>query len=80
MFIQTEDTPNPASLKFLPGGDLLGAGAAPMDFPTFESAAVSPLARALFEVDGVTAVFLGPDFATVTKDPSVEGFDDGIAV
>jgi Fe-S cluster biogenesis protein NfuA len=65
MFIQTEGTPNPASLKFLPGRDVLGAGS--VDMPDAESAQRSPLAARLFQVDGVTGVFLGSDFITVTK-------------
>lgn len=70
MFIQTEVTPNPATLKFLPGRDVMGSGTA--DFPTPESAAKSPLAVRLFEVEGVTGVFLGADFVTVTKADGVE--------
>ena len=66
MFIQTESTPNPATLKFLPGTTVLSAGSA--DFPTEESASPSPLARRLFQVEGVEGVFFGPDFITVTKD------------
>ena len=65
MFIQTESTPNPATLKFLPGQTVLATGTA--DFPTAESAATSPLARRIYAVDGVTGVFLGTDFVTVTK-------------
>ncbi|MFN4098779.1 MAG: NifU family protein [Pararhodobacter sp.] len=65
MFIQTESTPNPATLKFLPGQDVLGRGTA--DFPDADSAATSPLARAVFAAPGVSAVFLGADFITVTK-------------
>jgi Fe-S cluster biogenesis protein NfuA len=65
MFIQTESTPNPATLKFLPGRDVLPQGA--MDFPNAETAGASPLAQRLFAVDGVAGVFLGPDFITVTK-------------
>lgn len=65
MFIQTETTPNPATLKFLPGETVLGSGTA--DFPTPETGAASPLARRIFAVDGVTGVFLGRDFVTVTK-------------
>ncbi|MGE3302578.1 MAG: NifU family protein [Hyphomonadaceae bacterium] len=65
MFIQTEATPNPQTLKFLPGRDVLGAGA--RDFPDRDSAAGSPLAQALFAVEGVERVFLGGDFLTVTK-------------
>ncbi len=66
MFIQTESTPNPATLKFLPGQNVLGDGHA-ADFPNINASERSPLARALFEVDGVTGVFLGADFITVTK-------------
>lgn len=65
MFIQTESTPNPATLKFLPGRPVLGAGTA--DFPTEEAAAASPLARRVFGAGGVAGVFFGPDFVTVTK-------------
>ena len=67
MFIQTEDTPNPQSMKFVPGQPVLGAGAMGVDFPTMESAAGSPLAQTLFETDGVMGVYLGADFITVTK-------------
>ncbi len=66
MFIQTEATPNPATLKFLPGKTVMQSGSA--DFPNPEGADASPLASRLFAVDGVRAVFLGPDFVTVTKD------------
>ncbi len=72
MFIQTEDTPNPQSMKFLPGQSVLGQGARALDFPTRQSAEVSPLAQALFDVDGVGAVFLGADFLTVTKTDGAE--------
>lgn len=65
MFIQTESTPNPATLKFIPGQDVMEVGTA--DFPTADSAASSPLARRLFAISGVTGVFLGLDFITVTK-------------
>jgi Fe-S cluster biogenesis protein NfuA len=65
MFIQTESTPNPATLKFLPGRTVLADGSA--DFPDREAAHASPLARRLFDVDGVEAVFFGADFITVTK-------------
>ena len=70
MFIQTESTPNPATLKFLPGQDVLEVGTA--DFPTSESASSSPLASRLFAVDGVSGVFMGLDFVTVTKSDVVE--------
>ena len=66
MFIQTESTPNPATLKFLPGQTVLGQGSA--DFPSEDAAAASPLAKRLFKVEGVEGVFFGPDFITVTKD------------
>ena len=65
MFIQTESTPNPATLKFLPGLPVLGTGTA--DFPSPDTADRSPLARRIFAVEGVTAVFFGTDFVTVTK-------------
>ena len=65
MFIQTEPTPNPATLKFLPGREVLARGTA--DFPSAGTAGRSPLATALFGVEGVTGVFLGSDFVTVTK-------------
>lgn len=70
MFIQTESTPNPATLKFLPGQTVLPAGTA--DFPTPEAAEASPLATRIFGVDGVTGVFFGPDFVTVTKQDPVD--------
>ncbi|HYD63903.1 NifU family protein [Azospirillum sp.] len=72
MFIQTEQTPNPATLKFLPGREVLGHGTA--DFTSREAAARSPLAERLFEIDGVAGVFLGADFITITKDGSKEWF------
>ncbi|WP_029041028.1 NifU family protein [Cucumibacter marinus] len=65
MFIQTEATPNPQTLKFLPGREVLSGE--PMDFRDEEAAGRSPLASALFSVDGVTGVFLGSDFVAVTK-------------
>ena len=70
MFIQTESTPNPATLKFLPGETVLGRGTA--DLPDAESARKSPLGRRVFAVPGVTGVFLGSDFVTVTKAADVE--------
>ncbi|MGH9809119.1 MAG: NifU family protein [Terriglobia bacterium] len=65
MFIQTEPTPNPATLKFIPGKTVLGDGT--VDFRDKSEAAASPLAMRLFEVEGVTGVFLGSDFISVTK-------------
>jgi Fe-S cluster biogenesis protein NfuA len=66
MFIQTEATPNPATLKFLPGREVLGDRVA--DFRTPAEAVHSPLAQRLFAIDGVRGVFLGSDFISVTKD------------
>ena len=66
MFIQTESTPNPATLKFLPGREVMGEGAV-ADFPEREAAARSPLAAALFTVPEVSRVFFGSDFISVTK-------------
>lgn len=65
MFIQTEATPNPATLKFLPGGQVLENGS--REIQNVEEARVSPLASALFAIDGVSGVFFGPDFISVTK-------------
>jgi Fe-S cluster biogenesis protein NfuA len=70
MFIQTESTPNPATLKFLPGQTVLEAGTA--DFATAEAAQASPLASRLFAVSGVTGAFFGTDFVTITKSEDVE--------
>uniref|UniRef100_A0A3P9PZZ0 NFU1 iron-sulfur cluster scaffold homolog, mitochondrial n=1 Tax=Poecilia reticulata TaxID=8081 RepID=A0A3P9PZZ0_POERE len=72
--IQTQETPNPKSLKFLPGKPVLGSGT--QDFPSPSSAGSSSLARELFEIEGVKSVFFGPDFITVTKmDEDVEWTD-----
>ena len=65
MFIQTEETPNPATLKFLPGQTVLGAGTA--NFSEGDNVESSPLAKKLFDVEGVVGVFLGSDFITITK-------------
>ncbi len=66
MFIETESTPNPATLKFIPGREVMGArGTA--DFPGAEAAARSPLASRIFALPGVARVFLGSDFVTVTQ-------------
>ena len=67
MFIQTEDTPNPLTMKFLPGRTVMDTGTA--NFPDSGSADISPLARRLFDVAGVTGVFLGRDFISVTRSP-----------
>ena len=65
MFIQTETTPNPATLKFIPGRVVLDGGT--LEFATRETASRSPLVEKLFDVPGVTSVFYGSDFITVTK-------------
>jgi Fe-S cluster biogenesis protein NfuA len=70
MFIETEGTPNPATLKFLPGREILGDKTA--DFADADAALISPLAEALFGLEGVARVFLGGDFLSVTKTPAVE--------
>ena len=68
MLIETETTPNPASLKFLPGQTVMGAGGT-REFATPEAAEASPLAQALFDTGEVTGVFFGSDFVTVTAAP-----------
>ncbi len=68
MFIQTEATPNPDVLKFLPGRDVLGEGAT-REFRDAEQATASPLAAELFALGDVTRVFYGPDFVTVMRSP-----------
>jgi Fe-S cluster biogenesis protein NfuA len=65
MFIQTENTPNPATLKFLPGQAVLAGGA--LEFRSIESAAKAPLASALLSIPGVQSVLFGSDFVSVTK-------------
>ena len=68
MFIQTESTPNPATLKFLPGQTVLGQGA--MEFRSAQEAGQAPLAQALFAIPGVRSVMYGADFISVTRDES----------
>ncbi len=70
MFIETEGTPNPATLKFLPGRYVMGSATA--DFASVASAERSPLATALFGLPGVARVFLGGDFITVTKTDEID--------
>jgi Fe-S cluster biogenesis protein NfuA len=72
MFIQTETTPNPATLKFIPGRAVMSDGTA--QFASAETAERSPLAQRLFGVSGVTGVFLGGDFISVTKDAALDWF------
>ncbi|EAT46657.1 AAEL002148-PA [Aedes aegypti] len=71
MFIQTQDTPNPDSLKFLPGVAVLEKGQT-MDFPTQAAALCSPLAKLLFRIEGVRSVFFGADFVTISKHEEAE--------
>ena len=73
MFIQTEETPNPATLKFIPGGDVMAGGTAEFTSPDAAQKG-SPLARRLFSIDGVTSVFLGRDFVAVTKSEAKDWF------
>ena len=70
MFIQTETTPNPATLKFLPGLSVMDEGTA--DYQNADDAGNSPLAQRLFAVAGVRGVFLGRDFVTITKDDATD--------
>ena len=70
MFIETETTPNPATLKFLPGQQVMAVGT--REFTDAEAAEVSPLAEALFSLGDVTGVFLGRDFISVTAAPGVD--------
>tara|TARA_B100000902_G_C27293367_1_gene908505 strand:- start:136 stop:696 length:561 start_codon:yes stop_codon:yes gene_type:complete len=70
MFIQTESTPNPATLKFLPGRTVLQTGTA--DFPSIKNSEQSPLAKRIFEVEGISGVFFGSDFITVTKNDGID--------
>lgn len=70
MFIQTESTPNPATLKFLPGQTVMELGTA--DFPNADATSASPLAARLFQVSGVAGVFLGSDFISIAKNDSIE--------
>lgn len=73
MFIETETTPNPASLKFLPGRPVMGQGT--REFATPEAAEASPLAQAIFDTGEVVNVFFGSDFVSVTAAPGVNWSD-----
>jgi Fe-S cluster biogenesis protein NfuA len=72
MFIQTEDTPNPATLKFIPGVDVLPGNSA--EFNASDDAKASPLASRLLRIDGVESVFLSGDFVSITKADQMEWF------
>ncbi len=70
MFIQTENTPNPSTVKFLPGRKVMGTGV--HEFSNAEEGKTSPLAERIFAIQGVQSVFFGADFVSVTKDDTVE--------
>ncbi|XP_078055783.1 NFU1 iron-sulfur cluster scaffold homolog, mitochondrial-like [Mustelus asterias] len=70
MVIHTQDTPNPNSLKFIAGRQIIASGT--MDFPNVNAAHCSPLAKQLFHIEGVKGVFFGPDFITITKESEME--------
>ena len=72
MFIQTEDTPNPLTIKFLPGKEVMISGTA--DFKSKDLSQNSPLASRLFDIEGIDGVFLGSDFISVTKKENEEWF------
>ncbi|MBT5483028.1 MAG: NifU family protein [Alphaproteobacteria bacterium] len=72
MFIQTEDTPNPATLKFIPGVAVLPGDTA--EFVSEEATKTSPLAKRVFAIDGVVSVFLSGDFIAITKNDASEWF------
>ena len=72
MFIQTEDTPNPATLKFIPGVAVLPGDTA--EFVSKDATKTSPLPKRIFEIDGVVSVFLSGDFIAITKDDASEWF------
>ena len=71
MFIQTEETPNPQSLKFLPGCAVMGE-AGPVSFVQGDCVDQSPFSKKLLEIEGIAGVFLGTDFVTITKNPDAE--------
>lgn len=72
MFIQTEDTPNPATLKFLPGRDVAGEGRPPVEFERGTDVSQAPLAEMLFMIPDVSRVFFGSDYVSVTKSDDAE--------
>ncbi len=72
MFIETEETPNPATIKFLPGREVVGGD--PANFASVDEAETSPLARRIFGISGVTQVFLGNDFISVSKTDGQDWF------
>ena len=74
MFIQTEDTPNPSTLKFMPGQTVLHDGLSVVDYKKGSDTSTSPLAKRLLQMDGVEGVFLGGDFLSITKNDSFDWY------
>lgn len=72
LFIRSSTTPNPACLKFTPGKPVTGSDTLTQDFSQIRDTTKSPLARQLFQIDGVTRVFYGNDFISVTKDEPID--------
>ncbi len=71
MFIQTEDTPNPATLKFLPGRNVVAEGMPPMEFEKGDDVSDAPLAEMLFSIPGIDSVFFGGDFISVSRNNKI---------
>lgn len=72
MFIQTEDTPNPQTLKFLPGREVRGEGLPPLEFSRGDDVNAAPLAEMLFSIPNIERVFFGPDFISVSRNDKAE--------
>ncbi|PHR61192.1 MAG: NifU family protein [Robiginitomaculum sp.] len=72
MFIQTEDTPNPATLKFLPGREVMSAGLSALEFTRGDDVETAPLAEMLFSIPNIERVFFGSDFISVSRSDDAE--------